>query len=150
MFFTGLKLNKTEKEFLVLSHLLDVLFAFVYFLVEFLLLVRRDRSLSLAVGLSGCSQLLLLAGHVVRFLSCLHLHVQTQTGAVGISNTRSDLPKETQGQSNSLIPNIGKIWSTYDTLFQSDHKILALVALVQSCHFIQGPLKESLIFTIVS
>lgn len=59
------------------SHLLHILFAFVHFLMEFLLLVWCDRSLGLAVGLSGCSQLLLLAGHVVRFLSCLHLHIQT-------------------------------------------------------------------------
>lgn len=59
----------------LLSHLLHILFAFVHFLVQFLLLVWCDRSLGLAVGLSGCSQLLLLAGHVVRFLSCLHLYV---------------------------------------------------------------------------
>ena len=62
-----------------LSHLLDILFAFVHFLVEFLLLVWSDRSLSLAIGLSGCSQLLLLAGHVVGFFGCLHLRAQAKT-----------------------------------------------------------------------
>ena len=103
LLFADLPQAEQTRRWFYVHHLLDILFAFVHFLVEFLLLVRRDRSLSLAVGLSGRGQLLLLAGHVVRFLSRLHLHMQIHTGVISVSDPDSPRATHEAGQFKSKI-----------------------------------------------